>query len=285
MTWTAPVTIRTPRFTIEGFSRAGNETWFRVRELGISLDIGRCPDTLVGVQNVFITHAHLDHALGVPFYGAQRRLYRLGVGKVFIPAETADDFRALLTLHEKMARTEYPIELVPLAPGETCRLRRDLVVRAHRATHRVPANAWEFLETRHKLRPDLAALSGEELARLRATGEEVETWIERPILFYTGDTDRRIFEDSAAIFDAELLMIECSFTAEGEEERAAAYTHIHLSDIWEQAERFRNETIVLTHFSLRDTPRDIHARIEAEAPRALRERLVLALPEPYSRIR
>ncbi|HEY0788853.1 MAG TPA: MBL fold metallo-hydrolase [Thermoanaerobaculia bacterium] len=284
MTWTAPVTIRTPRMTIEGFSRAGNETWFRVRELGISLDIGRCPDTLVGMQNVFITHAHLDHALGVPYYGAQRRLYRLGVGRVFIPAETADDFRALLALHEKMARSEYPIELMPLAPGETWRLRRDLVVRAHRAAHRVPANAWEFLETRHKLRPELAHLPGEELARLRAEGSEVETWIERPILFYTGDTDRRILEQTEAIFDAEVLMFECSFTGEGEEDRAAEYTHIHLSDLWEFAERFRNETIILTHFSLRDSPAEIHARIRREAPGVLRERLVLALPEEYSRI-
>ncbi len=284
MTGPAPVTIRTPRMTIEGVSRAGNETWFRVRELGITLDIGRCPDTLVGMQNVFITHAHLDHALGVPYYGAQRSLYRLGVGRVFVPAETAEDFRALLALHEKMARTAYPIELMPLAPGETWRLRRDLLVRAHRAAHRVPANAWEFLETRHKLRPELAALGGEELARLRAEGSEVERWVERPLLFYTGDTDRRILEEGEAIFDAEVLMIECSFTGEGEEDRAAKYTHIHLTDLWEFAERFRNETIILTHFSLRDSPAEIHARIKREAPRALRERLVLALPQEFSRI-
>jgi ribonuclease Z len=284
MSWTPPVVIRTPRLTIEGVSRAGNETWFRVRELGISLDIGRCPDTLVGMQNIFITHAHLDHALGVPYYGAQRRLYRLGVGNVFVPAETADDFRALIALHEKMAQTEYAIELVPLAPGERWRLRRDLFVRAHRATHKVPANAWEFIESRHKLRPELAGRSGEELARLRGEGVELEERVERPILFYTGDTDRRILEENEAIFEAEVLILECSFTGEGEEDRAAAYTHIHLTDVWDFAERFRNETIVLTHFSLRDAPAEIHARVKAEAPRALRERLVLALPEPYSRV-
>lgn len=284
MSWNAPVVIRTPRMTIEGVSRAGNETWFRVRELGISLDIGRCPDALVGLHHIFITHAHLDHALGVPYYGAQRRLYRLGVGKVFVPAETADDFRALIALHEKMAQTEYALELIPLAPGETWRLRRDLLVRAHRATHRVPANAWEFLESRHKLRPELADRPGEDLARLRSEGVELEMRVERPILFYTGDTDRRILEQTDAMFEAEVLMIECSFTGEGEEDRAAEYTHIHLSDIWEFAERFRNETIVLTHFSLRDSPAEIHARVKAEAPRALRERLVLALPEPFTRV-
>jgi ribonuclease Z len=84
--------------------------------------------------------------------------------------------------------------------------------------------------------------------------------------------------------EAEVLIIECSFTGEGEEDRAAAYTHIHLSDLWEVADRFRNETIVLTHFSLRDSPAEIHARVKAEAPRALRERIVLALAEPYARV-
>ncbi|MCU1230594.1 MAG: ribonuclease chloroplastic-like isoform, partial [Acidobacteria bacterium] len=61
-------TIVAPHFTIEGRSRAGHETWFRIRELGIALDIGRCPDVIVGLSNVFVSHAHLDHAVGIPFY-------------------------------------------------------------------------------------------------------------------------------------------------------------------------------------------------------------------------
>ncbi|HVR43652.1 MAG TPA: MBL fold metallo-hydrolase [Thermoanaerobaculia bacterium] len=280
----APVVLRTRRLTIEGKSRAGNETWFRVRELGLALDIGRCPDPLVGLHHVFITHAHLDHALGVPYYAAQRRLYRLGPGSVYVPAETLEQYRELMALHERMEGIDYPIDLIGLAPGQTRRIRKDLLVRAHRATHRVPANAWELCEMRHKLRADLADRSGEELAKMRAEGVGVEEWIEKPILFYTGDTDRRILEQSEALFEAEVLMIECSFTGEGEEERGRRYAHIHLTDLWEFADRFRNETIILTHFSLRDSPAEIHRRIAREVPPALRERILLALPEPHSRV-
>ncbi|MFN2443401.1 MAG: MBL fold metallo-hydrolase [Thermoanaerobaculia bacterium] len=270
--------------TIEGKSRAGNETWFRVRELGLSLDIGRCPDLLVGLSNILVTHAHLDHALGIPYYAAQRRLYRLEAGNVFIPEEALDDYKALMALHEKLEGTSYPLNLVGMGAGETRRLRRDLIVRAHKATHRVPARAWELCELRHKLRPELAERSGPELARLREAGEEIETWTEVPLLFYTGDTDRRLLEESAALYRARILMIECSFTAEGEEERGRKYTHIHLSDLWDHADEFENEFILLTHFSLRDTPEQIHDRIRREAPTKLRERLVLALPEPFQRI-
>jgi len=279
-----PSTYRIGGLTIEGKSRAGNETWFRVRELGLSLDIGRCPDVLVGLSNILVTHAHLDHALGIPYYAAQRRLYRLDAGNVFIPEEALEDYRALMALHEKLEGTSYPLNLIGMKPGETHRLRRDLIVRAHRATHRVPARAWELCELRHKLRPELAETSGPELARMREAGEEIETWSEVPLIFYTGDTDRRLLEESTAIYQARVLIIECSFTAEGEEDRGRKYTHIHLSDLWEHADRFQNEFVMLTHFSLRDTPEQIHRRIRKEAPERLRDRLVLALPEPFQRL-
>ena len=74
--------LATDHFTIEGRSRAGHETWFRIRELGIALDIGRGPDAVVHLPHVFITHAHLDHAAGLPWYAGQRHLQRLGGGKV-----------------------------------------------------------------------------------------------------------------------------------------------------------------------------------------------------------
>ena len=46
------VLIQTEHLTIEGRSRAGHETWFRVRELGVALDIGRCPDEIIAVPDI-----------------------------------------------------------------------------------------------------------------------------------------------------------------------------------------------------------------------------------------
>src|SRR5204863_5485528 len=96
-------TLNAGRFTIEGRSRAGHETWFRIRELGLALDIGRGPDEIVHIPHVFITHAHLDHVVGVPFYAGQRQLQRLEGGTVYVPAESADDMRAILAGYEKLA--------------------------------------------------------------------------------------------------------------------------------------------------------------------------------------
>ena len=108
------------------------------------------------------------------------------------------------------------------------------------------------------------------------------------MLFYTGDTDRGILEQSDAqngeLFKSEVLMIECSFIITGHEDRAARYRHIHFDDIAAFADRFENETIVLTHFSRRYSQSQIHDEIRRRCPSVLRERIRLALPEPYQRL-
>jgi ribonuclease Z len=270
--------LETEHFTIEGRSRAGHETWFRVRELGIALDIGRCPDAIIGLQHVFISHAHLDHALGVPFYAGQRHLQRLAGGTVYVPAEAAEDFRALMKLHEKLEGTEYDAEIRGVAVGEALRVGRTLQVRGHRATHRVAARAYEFLEVRHHLKKEFAGIDGNELARLRQDGVAVTEDAEHPILFYTGDTDRGLLEQCRSMFQAEVLIVECSFVQDGHQERAARYRHLHFDDIADFAGRFENRVILLTHFSRRYSREQIRHEIERRCPAVLRDRIRLALP-------
>lgn len=275
-------TLPTEHFTIEGRSRAGHETWFRVRELGLSLDIGRCPDPVISMPNIFVTHAHLDHAVGIPFYAGQRHLQRLEGGRVHVPAEVAADFRELMRLHEKLEGTTYDIEIQGVGEGDLLRVDRNHYVRGHRATHRVPALGYEFLEVRHHLKPEYAGMDGAQLAALRQRGIEVAEESLYPLLFYTGDTDRGILEQSEAIYKAEVLMIECSFIADGHQDRAVKYRHIHFDDIAGFAERFENRLIVLTHFSRRYSRPEIHEALRRRCPAVLRERLRLALPSPFT---
>lgn len=272
-------TLTTPRFTIEGRSRAGHETWFRIRDLGLMLDLGRGPDAAIGISNVFITHAHLDHAVGIPFYAGQRQLHSMSGGRIWVPAAAAEGFRDILASWERLTNSRYDVEVRGLAAGELVRIGRTVEVRAHAATHRVAANAYEVVEVRHHLKEE--GLSQEEIHRRRA--EVIEEY-RAPLLFYTGDTDRGILETCDALYAAEVLMIECSFLADGHQERAARYRHIHFDDIAAVADRFRNELVILTHFSRRYSRAEIHGEISRRCPAVLRGRLRLALPEPYQRV-
>ncbi len=272
------------RFTLEGRSRAGNETFFRVKELGLALDIGRCPDFLVGVPDIFVTHAHLDHSLGIPFYAAQRLLQKLPAGRVYVPEENLADYRELMKIHERLEGVAYPLDLVGLEPGDERSLRRDLKVRVHRSTHRVVANAYEVIASSARLEDRFAGIAPEQLSSLRQAGETLTSEVETSLLFYTGDTDSRILDGNEQMYRSRVLVIECSFTGEGERERGRLYTHIHLDDLIDVAERFENELIVLTHFSLRDSAARIHERVSGRVPDFLRSRIRLALAPPYDRI-
>jgi len=276
-------TLPTEHFTIEGRSRAGHETYFRIRDLNLVLDIGRGPDLAVGIPNIFVTHAHLDHAVGIPFYAGQRHLHRMSGGRVYVPSAAAEGFREILRIHERLAGTKLEeVEIVGIAPGDTIAVGRTHAVRAHAATHRVDANAYEVIERRHRLRDEFESLSQEEIHRRR---DEVIERIDYSLLFYTGDTDRGILEaNNEGLFRSEVLMIECSFIEEGHRDRAAKYRHIHFDDIAEFAGRFENRLIVLTHFSRRYGRGEIRDMIRRRCPEVLRERVRLALPAPYQRL-
>ena len=270
-------TLRTERLTIEGRSRAGHESYFRVKELGVALDIGRCPDLVIPLPHVFITHAHLDHSAGIPFYAGQRRLQRIALGSVYVPQENVDDFRELMALHTRMEKTDYDIAIVGIQPGDVVQINRNVAVRAHQATHRVAARAYEFCETRHHLKPEFIGRDGASLAALRAQGVQLHEQVEVPMLFYTGDTDRGILEQNDALYKSEVLMIECSFIADGHQSNAAKYRHIHFDDIVEFAERFDNRIIVLTHFSRRYSRSEIADTVQRRCPEVLRDRLRLVI--------
>ena len=276
--------LATPHFTLEGRSRAGHETYFRIRELGVAFDIGRCPDMIVSLQNVFISHAHLDHAAGIPFYGGQRHLQQLGGGTSHVAAEALDDVRALLDIQARLTGALLDVRVVGVGVGEEVPLGRRHVVRGHAAPHRVAARAYELIERRHHLREELAGSSGEVIAQLRREGAPIEEEYRRSIFFYSGDTDRGLLESCDDVFRAEVLLIECSFILDGHQDRAAKYRHIHIDDIADFADRFENELIVLTHFSRRYSHEEIRNGVRRRLPVSLHERVPLALPEPWQRI-
>lgn len=277
-------TLRTPHFLLEGRSRAGHETFFRIRELGVALDIGRGPDLVLSMDHVFITHAHLDHAAGIPFYAAQRRLQGMGGGTIYVPSESEDGVRELLRVQEKLTGGEFHVEIRGLEVGDEVRFGRTHMVRAHAASHRVAARGYELVEVRHRLLPEFEGLDREELARLHREGVRIDGPYSSPVLFYTGDTDRGLLEKCDAAFQAEVLLIECSFLADGHQERAGMYRHIHIDDIADFAEKFENQLIVLTHFSRRYSRDEIRTLVRRRLPVSLHERVRLALPEPWQRI-
>lgn len=261
---------------IRGLSAAGIETCFRVDPAGIALDLGRCPEWAIPVPRVLVSHSHLDHAAGVAYHAAQRRLRNLEPAEVWVPAETLGAWTRLVAVQSELQGSPLELSLRGVVPGDEIELDRNHVVRVHDAFHSIPGRSWELKRRRRELRDDLKGEAEEAIRKRVAEGEVVSDETVESILFYSGDTDATIFDEVPEIFSAKVAMIECSFIAEDERERAVRYRHIHLDDIIRRASDFMNEVLVLTHFTRRHRREEIE-RALAAIPDSLRERVIPVL--------
>jgi len=251
---------------IEGWSLAGDETWFRIHPPGLAFDTGRGAPQLAGAHDVFLSHGHLDHALGLPWVLSQRSLHQRSETRVFCPAAIAEPLAALVAAAERLEQARYRFELVPLTAGERVAVGRDLWVEAFATDHLVPSLGYHLVRRKRRLAAALAGLSAPELAAMRERGAEISEAVDEIWLSYCGDTGPAVFDLAPALFTSRILMLECTFFGDEQAGKGDLYKHLHLEDIARRAARFGNDAIVLHHLSRRHRPEDLLAEIARRLP-------------------
>ena len=90
----------------------------RVHPPGLTFDVGRGALQLAGAQDVFLTHGHLDHVLGLPYVLSRRSLHRSAHTRVFCPEPIAGAVAELIGAAQRLERAQYRYDLMPLTPGD-----------------------------------------------------------------------------------------------------------------------------------------------------------------------
>ena len=264
--------------TIEGYSRAAVQTYWRIPELKLGFDLGGQPWSFMSTPTWFVSHAHLDHLAALPVYVARRRMMKMEPPTIYLPADAVEGVEMLLRAFQRLDRGRMPAKLIGVVPDQEIELSRELVVKAFATKHTLPSLGFLVWERRKKLKPEYHQLSGDQIRDLRLSGVEVSTEVRIPKVAYLGDTAPQGIDALPEVYRAEILILEMTFVAPGE--RASVihkYGHTHLDDIVARAERFENEVIIASHYSTRLHPEQIQRIVEKRLPDSLRGRLKIWL--------
>jgi ribonuclease Z len=250
---------------------------------------------LAQVDEIYLTHFHADHILGLP---GLLKTYDLTAREdpltIYGPRGLRDLFKMLGRL---IGRTDYSIDLIEVDPGEAVR-HDGAEVRAFAVEHSVRANGYTLVEEERPGRFDpeaakrLGVAEGPAFANLQR-GEEVagSAGPVRPedvmgqsrsgrTIALTGDT-APCHSTVAAAADADLLIHDASFSEE-EVQRAADTGHSTVSQAAAVAREAHVKMLALVHISSRyhvgtvlDEGRDVF-----EASVAPRDFDVIEIPFP-----
>jgi len=243
---------------------------------GTQRQLQRSSIGLPDLQEIFLTHYHADHFLGLP--GMLKTFALRGRQETPLTVYGPRGLRELFNrLRPFLGRLPYPLTLVELEEGE--RLERgDHAIEAFPVEHGQDALGYVLVEGERPGRFDVEAANalgvpdGPARGRLQ-TGEEIELSDGRVVkpaqvlgeprpgrkLVLTGDTAPSPLVIRAAQ-DADLLVHEASFLAE-EAERARETMHSTAADAAEIARLARVRLLALTHVS----PRYFGPELAAEA--------------------
>ena len=264
--------------TIEGYSRAAVQSYWRIPELKVGFDLGGSPWSFMGTPTFFVTHPHLDHLAALPVYVARRRMMKMDPPTIYLPEETVPHVERMLHVWQRLDRSRMSCELVGLSAGDEVELSREHVVTAFATRHTVPSLGFVVWDRRKKLKEEFQGLAGEKIRELRGSGVEVTHEVRVPLVCYVGDTAPDGLDAYPPVLDSQILITELTFfQPEHRKEKIHKFGHTHLDDLIERADRFRNELIIVAHFSTRYHERQIRSVIERKLPDQLKGRVQLWL--------
>ncbi len=270
-----------PPYRLQGISVAGEQTCIQIPELDVVFDIGLCTRASLSSPTILLSHAHMDHLGGLPYWFSQRYFQKIGgethmpdrtdgkprvpVGRCVCHPEIEQPLRAMMRAWEPLERQRTPFEIVALEPESDLEIKNNIRVRAIATRHTVPSLGFAVLERRSKLKDEFRDLPQEKLRELRSKDVEITRQIDIPIVAYTGDTTPGEFLVRDEFAEAKVVISECTFFEPEHADRAKTGMHMHIDDIVRMLPVWKAEAIVLVHASRRTTIQYARERIEALA--------------------
>jgi ribonuclease Z len=243
---------------IIGYSIAGEETVVAMPQLDVCFDIGKAPEQIISVNNILLTHGHMDHAAGIAYYLSHRNFCGISAGTILAPKNLISPIKTIIEAWGKLDGNKIPANLIGVKAGDEHRIKPNLFVRVFPTKHSKGSVGYSVIEKRKKLKSEYTSLNGPQIVELKKQDVEIDYPVEIPIVSYLGDTHYVDFSQLDYIAKSKILIAECTFYEDKHTGRADAGKHMHINEFAQLLESLENENIVITHTTQRTPMSEIH---------------------------
>ena len=263
-----------------GYSVAGHSTSIAFPEADVCFDVAQGLPFQVGINHLLITHAHMDHASGIPYAIAMKAMTGAAPPNVYMPESLLRPMRSIMRAWEEAESHAYQYQFFASTPGQAYELKAPYFFRPFPTLHRVPSVGYTVYERRKRLRSEFAAKSQAEIIALKRGGADVDERFDEPIASFTGDTRIDFLDGAPDAARSRILAIEVTyFDAQKSVANAREWGHIHLDELVPRLDAIKAEKIVLIHASARYSTKQIKLILDEKIPEQHKTRVEL-FPRP-----
>jgi ribonuclease Z len=269
--------IKIDEMDIIGYSVAGEETVVAMPQLDVCFDVGKAPDQIIPINNVLLTHGHMDHAAGLAYYLSQRNFCGISAGTILAPDNLLPPIKQIVEAWSKLDGNKIPAKLVGVKPGDENQIKPNLIARAFPTKHSRGSIGFTIIEKRKKLKPEYTGLTGPQIVELKKQGIKIDYPLEFPIVTYLGDTQYVDFSQLDYIVNSKILIAECTFYEGEHTTRAKAGRHMHVDELATLLKNLKNEHIIITHTTQRTGMSEIRKILKKAMPKDKYDKITILM--------
>jgi len=269
--------IKIDELEIIGYSVAAEETVVAMPQLDVCFDIGKAPNQVISINNILLTHGHMDHAAGIAYYLSHRNFCGQSPGTILAPENLLGPMREIIDAWSRLDGNKIPANLVGVKAGDEYQIKPNLFTRVFPTKHSKGSVGYSVIEKRKKIKPEYAKLTGPQIVELKKQSVEIDYPLEIPIVTYLGDTQYVDFSQLNYIAASKILIAECTFYIDEHADRAQAGRHMHISEFVQLVRKLNNQHIIITHTTQRTPMSQIRKILKDEMPADIYDRIVLLM--------
>jgi ribonuclease Z len=269
--------IKIDELEIIGYSVAAEETVVAMPQLDVCFDIGKAPNQIISINNILLTHGHMDHAAGIAYYLSHRNFCGQSPGTILAPSNLLGPMRDVIDAWSRLDGNKIPANLVGVKAGDEYQIKPNLFARVFPTKHSKGSVGYSIIEKRKKIKSEYTNLTGPQIVELKKQGVEIDYPLEIPIVTYLGDTQYVDFSQLNYVAASKILIAECTFYVDEHAGRAQAGRHMHISEFAQLVSKLSNQHIVITHTTQRTPMREIRRTLKEALPPEKYEKTILLM--------